>query len=292
MNFSITSLLLLLLNTLIVFYYLPTGAVVTGVLDLYKAFPKRYSFLKSQETKVALSNISASLSLHVTSFVGPSGSGKSTLAKVISGVESPTSGRVLNTTIIQSSLLDHLFRQSYDSSQTLNSLKRLQNPAPSFHELYEECIDLLQIPCNERIDSLLESQRKSVELLLSIFSRRYNTELPFFLVLDEYFDKDILSVRERIYKNLQLLCHHPVVPIVRLYFTTDEYSAVVHRRESPHPIKCSGYRNRPSIPHKAAHESIPVHSVGKLHREDKKMVTKIDHKSFSLTFPPCWVHVK
>ena len=58
------------LNTLLVFYYLPTGAVVTGVLNLHKAFPKRYSFIKSQETKAALSNISASLSLHVTSFVG------------------------------------------------------------------------------------------------------------------------------------------------------------------------------------------------------------------------------
>lgn len=151
---------------------------------------------------------------------GPSGSGKSTLAKVISGIESPTSGRILNTTVIQSSIVDHLFRQSYDSSQTLNFLnKRMQNPGPSFHALYEECIDLLQIPCNERIDSLLESQRKSVELLLSIFSHRYDAELPFFLVLDEYFDKDILSVREKIYKNLQLLCHHPVVRLQAVVIT-------------------------------------------------------------------------
>ena len=45
-------------------------AVVTGVINLSKAFPNRYSFINSQQTKIALYNISAALSSHVTSFVG------------------------------------------------------------------------------------------------------------------------------------------------------------------------------------------------------------------------------
>ena len=154
------------------------------------------------------------------------------MAKVISGALSPTSGRVLNTTAIQSVILDHLFRQSYDSSQSLNSLlKRSHNRTPSCISLYEECIDAFRIPSNERIDSLLESQRKSVELLLSIFSPRYDTELPFFLVLDEYFDKDILSVREKIYKNIQLLCYHPVIRLQAVVITHSK-STCIHCSDS------------------------------------------------------------
>ena len=49
---------------------LTAEAVVTGVINLSKAFPNRYSFVNSQQTKIALSNISAALSSHVTSFVG------------------------------------------------------------------------------------------------------------------------------------------------------------------------------------------------------------------------------
>ena len=49
---------------------LSAEAVVTGVINLSKAFPNRYSFVNSQQTKIALSNISATLSSHVTSFVG------------------------------------------------------------------------------------------------------------------------------------------------------------------------------------------------------------------------------
>jgi hypothetical protein len=49
---------------------LSAEAVVTGVINLSKAFPNRYSFVNSQQTKIALSNISATLSSHVTSLVG------------------------------------------------------------------------------------------------------------------------------------------------------------------------------------------------------------------------------
>lgn len=66
-----TFLTILLLYTLLVYWYVsPIGAVITGVLNLYKAFPQRFSFIKSQENKAALSNVSVSLSVHVTSFVG------------------------------------------------------------------------------------------------------------------------------------------------------------------------------------------------------------------------------
>ena len=49
---------------------LTAEAVVTGVINLSRAFPNRYSFVNGQQTKIALSNISATLSSHVTSFVG------------------------------------------------------------------------------------------------------------------------------------------------------------------------------------------------------------------------------
>mmetsp|Transcript_15319 Transcript_15319/g.20993 ORF Transcript_15319/g.20993 Transcript_15319/m.20993 type:complete len:121 (+) Transcript_15319:474-836(+) len=66
----------------------------------------------------------------------------------------------------------------------------------------------LQIPLTEYIENLLESQRKSFEILLCIFRQRIDNDIPSFLVLDEYLDKDIPVVRDKIYKNLLILCMH------------------------------------------------------------------------------------
>ena len=68
---------------------------------------------------------------------------------------------------------------------------------------------LLHIPLSEYVENLLESQRKSFEILLSIFSKRNDNNVPSFLVLDEYLDKDIPVVRDKVHKNLLIMCNHP-----------------------------------------------------------------------------------
>lgn len=178
---------------------------------------------KNQDTFYALNNISLTLDDGaVYSIVGPSGSGKSTLAKCLVGKEKYDYGEIHNNgKIIVSAYLDHLFSQTYDESLTINQSFQLLNKYSKDYEnisSYKDLMSIIELPLNEQISNLLESQRKIFELFYAILqseiaqltaiSNNKNSINSYIVILDEYIDKDVASVRSNFFRVLKLLSNH------------------------------------------------------------------------------------
>lgn len=169
-----------------------------------------------RSTNIALRDVSVALPTgQLISFVGPSGSGKSTLAKVLAKMESVSYG---NITYCQPSFIgarvDHLTRGTYDEGRTPQEL--LKDPHNESKNYYLELSAALGgIDNGIPVRSLRESQRKCFEILLAMQrASRKASEGPNgamwtgILVLDEYLDKDVTVVRQRVALFLRQLIQH------------------------------------------------------------------------------------
>jgi ABC-type glutathione transport system ATPase component len=174
----------------------------------------------------------------VTSLVGPSGSGKSTLAKSVIGLESSQGEIHRVSPSVSYSFVDHLFRSSYNADNTVEKLitDSVRNTvAPSDSKMrFQRLLDAFNILYATPVSSLLESQRKTFEIILSL--SRTEQPPPYLIVLDEYLDKDIKSVRNQVYKNLLVLCADDEIQLQVLLIThskstqleCSDYTVVMH----------------------------------------------------------------
>ena len=216
---------------------------IIGVRNLYKSFPMNNKLLFSMDkskSKYVLKNINIELGT-VTTFIGPSKSGKSTLAKCIIGMENVDQGELIlnlstgnSTKLITDEVscklmkscgyLDHLYSLSYDSDKTVGDIIAKYR---SVNQLTESIINIINIPLNEKVNNLLESQKILFELMSVLMkitndnssnnsnsnnnnnnNNNYNNNNNDFnpiIVMDEYLDKVIPSVRSKFYKSLQLI---------------------------------------------------------------------------------------
>jgi len=200
------------------------GNKIIGVKNIVKSFPfnnkLQFPSESKSSSKYVLKNISIELGA-ITTFIGPSKSGKSTLAKCIVGMERVDQGElVLNvpntirtiaiTDDVSSKLvtscgyLDHLYSLSYDSNKSVGDIiAKYRNG----NKLTESIINVINLPLNEKINSLLESQKILFELLLVLMQTSTTSSNDYnpVVVMDEYLDKVIPSVRSKFYKSLQAL---------------------------------------------------------------------------------------
>lgn len=217
--------------SLLLLFPLVSSLSISGVDNVSKIYPRKALFgLGNKKDKVALSHVSCSFSPAVTSIVGPSGSGKSTFTKAIIGLESLEEGNVNRTPPDSAyAFVDHLIRSSYDGEKSPDDYISEQD-APALRKALESFRITLDAP----VSNLLESQRKTFEILLAL--ARTKEQGPYLVVLDEYLDKDIKSVRAQIYKNLLLLCKDENVKLQVLIIThskstfleCSDYTVVIH----------------------------------------------------------------
>jgi ABC-type dipeptide/oligopeptide/nickel transport system ATPase subunit len=201
------------------------GYSLSGTNGIYKSFQKT-SWLKKTEV-VALRNVTAIFPVGITALCGPSGSGKSTLSKIITGQYPPDKGELRHVGYSSpvTVYLDPLYYLSYDASKSVCSF--FETGDDNFNKpAFQSVTNILSIPNEKTVNSLLESQRKSFEILLAfhragIFNTRSKQELiegergvdyvvseppGGVLVVDEYLDKDLTSVREQVFQKLRDLC--------------------------------------------------------------------------------------
>jgi len=140
------------------------------------------------------------------------------------GKETQDSGEILdNDTSIIGAYLDHLTCQTYDQNLTVEQLfHRLYSKYSKEFEVngsYNDLMSIVQLPLNEKISNLLESQRKIFELFYAILHAEMNQLLDansntsitksYIVILDEYLDKDVASVRSNFYRIIKMLSNHP-----------------------------------------------------------------------------------
>ncbi len=215
---------------------------ISGVRNLYKSFPMKNKLLFSidkSKSKYVLKNINIELG-SITTFIGPSKSGKSTLAKCIIGMENVDQGELIlnlstgngnSTKLITDEVscklmkscgyLDHLYSLSYDSDKTVGDIIAKYRSA---NQLTENIINIINIPLNEKVNNLLESQKILFELmsvLMKIISsnsesniNNNNDDFNPIIVMDEYLDKVIPSVRSKFYKILQLIIANIPIKVI------------------------------------------------------------------------------
>ena len=141
------------------------------------------------------------------------------------GKETHDSGEISfipsNSSII-GAYLDHLFCQTYDQNLTIEQLfHRLYNKYSKEFEVnssYNDLMAITRLPLNEKISNLLESQRKVFELFYAILQAEMNQLnicnstsiiMSYIVILDEYLDKDVASVRSNFYRIIKMLSNHP-----------------------------------------------------------------------------------
>jgi ABC-type branched-subunit amino acid transport system ATPase component len=108
--------------------------------------------------------------------------------------------------------LNHLYCNTYDDSKTVEHLiKSIEKPFNGESEeknnfIFSQALFFFKIPKNEKISNLLESQKKTFEIIFSLASLQ-TTDGPFLIVLDEYLDKENIEIRKKITTNLRHLCN-------------------------------------------------------------------------------------
>lgn len=194
----------------IVFTHKAKGHIVTGVKSVSILFTTR-RWLQSPKTKYALQDVTADLASDITAFCGSSGSGKSTLAKLIHGQFSADDyeGSIIldsSVSMIPTVYVDPLFYLTYDSTKTVGHYFKPDIMTSEKSVFFLNLRATFNIPEEKVINNLLESQRKFFEILLS-FSRMKGakTDSQGLLILDEYLDKDMSSVRLIFFKKLREL---------------------------------------------------------------------------------------
>ena len=183
--------------------------VVTGVKALSKTFVSKRWF-QSPKVVYALREVTVDFAEGITALCGSSGSGKSTLAKVIHG-QYPKEDYQGSVSVVDEAILkiptmylDPFFYLTYDTSKTVGQYLKIHD-AQSV--IYKEVYSLFDIPLESVISNLFESQRKFFEVLL-LFSRMggLETDDSGLLILDEYLDKDMSSVRSVFFSKIRQLC--------------------------------------------------------------------------------------
>jgi ABC-type multidrug transport system ATPase subunit len=183
--------------------------VVTGVKALSKVFIRKGWFQAPKEV-YALRDVTVDFAEGITAFCGSSGSGKSTLAKVVHGLfpreDYEGNVAVVDETILKAPTvyLDPFFYLTYDTTKTVGHYLK-NHDAQSI--IYKEMYSLFDVPVASVINNLFESQRKFFEILL-LFSRLggLETDDSGLLILDEYLDKDMSSVRSVFFSKIRQLC--------------------------------------------------------------------------------------
>jgi ABC-type glutathione transport system ATPase component len=183
--------------------------VVTGVKAVSKSFIRKGWFQAPKEI-YALRDVTVDFAEGITAFCGSSGSGKSTLAKVIHG-QFPKGEYKGNVAVIDEAILkiptvylDPFFYLTYDTTKTVGHyLKNDDTQSIIYREIYA----LFDVPLTSVISNLFESQRKFFEILL-LFNRMggLETDDSGLLILDEYIDKDMSSVRSVFFSKIRQLC--------------------------------------------------------------------------------------
>ena len=113
-----------------------------------------------------------------------------------------------------------MFCQTYDQNLTIEQLfHRLYSKYSKEFEVnssYNDLMAMMRLPLNEKISNLLESQRKVFELFYAILQAEMNqlnsnTSITksYIVILDEYLDKDVASVRSNFYRIIKMLSNHP-----------------------------------------------------------------------------------
>lgn len=140
--------------------------------------------------------------------------------------------------------IDLLYYLSYDSTKPvshyltgLTSLNNISlnnfnhNDTKTSDLLLEIMQNIFTVPLDSMINNLLESQKKYFEILLAFTLIKRNTDNDSdknnnsgnnnnknnkylnggLLILDEYLDKDMTSVRDTFFTSLRQLCNHPAI---------------------------------------------------------------------------------
>ena len=200
----------LLIIFMLVSLHQNVGHIVKGVKSVSILFTSQ-RWLQPAKKKYALQDVTADFSSEITAFCGPSGSGKSTLAKLIHGqfLEEDYEGIVDSTGLVSNIptvYLDPLFYLTYDSSRTVGHYLMVGILAEEKSVLFRNLQTSFDVPNEKVINNLLESQKKFFEILLC-FSRidALPNDSRGLLILDEYLDRDMPSVRTIFFQKIREL---------------------------------------------------------------------------------------
>lgn len=174
------------------------GLRVLGVQGLSKVYPSQRFFSRwglGSANLTALDRVSLNLTSPIVTLLGASGSGKSTLAKVLAGREQPSSGRILLSHASASdrreccAYIDQHFYMSYDANALSHSLlgALLNDKEADQTSAMRRAAQTLP---NIKASSLLTSQRRAFDVLLSLSRIPSDLAESPLIVLDEYLDKD------------------------------------------------------------------------------------------------------
>ena len=194
------------------------SGVLKGCHRVSVSFERNSWFGLRSDTVQALDQVTCDFAPGITTLIGPSGSGKSTLGRVIVNQEEGQEfckggGRLIfdhsNSTRPQFSYgrqsIDPFFYDTYDSSRSAYALLNLGPDSI----MAEKALSLSGVSFKESVGSLLESERRMFEIILAL-SKLKGSGRPV-LVLDEYLDKDDLSVKRKVARFMRALCQDPEV---------------------------------------------------------------------------------
>jgi ABC-type glutathione transport system ATPase component len=181
---------------------LPTRLIVK---DGSKHFVQNFLFAKSELR--ALENINLSLEAGFTCFVGPSGSGKSTLAKCVCSLEPLSRGLIEYSEHAVSCYLGLQHRITYEPNKYVEEYVCQISELAPIVQVIGNVFDVSSWN-GTQIASLLESQRCLFTIYHELLKACKDTpaDSGIIVVLDEYLDKLVPSVRTVVIQKLKSAC--------------------------------------------------------------------------------------